>query len=327
MGKTFIWRKEDIMAVSGMFTKKRELMSRLRGVSVPMVTPFLSSGEVDESGLRKNIRFLIGKGIKEGQGFLLILGTTGEFSNVSREEAREIVRVGVEECKGKVPLVIGANHSNIRDVIEFGQFAATAGADAILVRPTYYWGVPSEDMVLRHYSEIAREVPAGIVIYNRCLSNVVDLPISTLKKLAEIDRVVALKDGTPIFSKFDKTVKELSGKISCINGWGEVYEPYTLLMGSDGFLSCPANFLPQLSTKLFSLARSGNYVEAEKIHRSLVPLLDILFSGVYGQFVELTKYALETLGLAGGPVRDPLPRASSEQKASLVACLKELGAL
>ena len=306
---------------------KQKLISRLKGVSVPMVTPFLSSGEIDEDGLRKNIRFLIKKGIREGQGFLLILGTTGEFSNLSREEGRQAVKIGVEECKGKVPLVIGANHSNIRDVIEFGQFAAASGADAILVRPTYYWGVPSEDMVLRHYGEIAREVPAGIVIYNRCLSNVVDLPIPTLKKLAEMDRVVALKDGTPIFSKFDRTIKELSGKISCINGWGEVYEPYTLLMGSDGFLSCPANFLPHLSTKLFSLARAGNYVEAEKIHKSLVPLLDILFSGVYGQFVELTKYALEALGLAGGPVRDPLPRATPEQKASLIRCLKDLGEL
>jgi 4-hydroxy-tetrahydrodipicolinate synthase len=308
-------------------TEKQKLISRLRGVSVPMVTPLLSSGEIDEDGLRKNIRFLIDKGIREGQGFLLILGTTGEFSNLSREEARQVVKIGVEECRGKVPLVIGANHSNIRDVIEFGQFAAGSGADAILVRPTYYWGVPSEDMVLRHYREIAREVPAGIVIYNRCLSNVVDLPIPTLKKLAEMDQVVALKDGTPIFSKFDRTIKELSGKISCINGWGEVYEPYTLLMGSDGFLSCPANFVPHLSTKLFSLARAGNYVEAEKIHKSLVPLLDILFSGVYGQFVELTKYALEALGLAGGPVRDPLPRATPEQKASLIRCLKDLGAL
>jgi 4-hydroxy-tetrahydrodipicolinate synthase len=265
-------------------------------------------------------------GIKEGQGFLLILGTTGEFSNLSREEACGVVQIGAQECKGKVPFIIGSNHSNIRDVIEFGQYAATAGADAILVRPTYYWGVPSEDMVLCHYHNIAREVPTGIVIYNRCLSNVVDLPIPTLKKLAEMDRVVALKDGTPSLSKFDRTVKELVGKISCINGWGEVYEPYTLLMGTDGFLSVVANFIPHLSIELYSLARNGNYVEAERIHKLLVPLLDILFSGTYGQFIELTKYAMETLGLAGGPARDPLPRATPEQKASLVNCLKNLPA-
>jgi len=306
--------------------QKDKLVSRLKGVSVPVVTPYRSTGEIDEEGMRNNLRFLINQGIKEGKGFLLILGTTGEFSNVTREEARHIVQIGVDECKGKVPLVVGSNHSNIKDVIEFGQYAASKGVDAILVRPTYYWGVPSEDMVLRHYSEVAREVPAGIIIYNRCLSNVVDLPIPTMKRLAEMDRVVALKDGTPIFSKFDKTIKELSGKISCINGWGELYEPYTLLMGSDGFLSVIANFIPHISLKLFSSTKKGDYLEAERIHRLVMPLLDVLFSGTYGQFIELAKYAMEVSGLAGGPVRDPLPRATKEQKTLIEQRLKEIEA-
>jgi len=307
--------------------RKRELMSRLKGVSVPVVTPMLHSGKIDEDGLRSNIRFLIEKGIKEGKGFLLILGTTGEFSSLSKEEAARVAKIGTEECRGSVPVVIGANHSNIRDVVEFGQYAASLGAEAILVRPVYYWGVPTEDMILRHYSLVAREVDTGIVVYNRCLSNVVDVPIETLKKLAEMDEVVALKDGTPSLRKFDKTIKDISGKISCINGWGELYEPYTLLMGSDGFLSVAANFIPEFSMRLFTLARSGNYVEAENIHKELTPLLDTLFSGTYGQFIELAKYAMEAIGLSGGPTRDPLPRATAEQKAAIRNNLKDIGVL
>ena len=262
---------------------KIRLMTRLQGVSVPMVTPFHPEGEINEEGLRKNIRFLIKSGIKEGQGFLLLLGTTGEFSNLTREEAYRIVVIGMEECKGKVPLVAGANHSNIKDVVEFGKTAASLGVDAILVRPPYYWGVPSEEMILKHYCEIAREVPAGIVIYNRCLSYLVDIPIATLMKLSEMEQVVALKDGTPDFKKFDRTIKDLSGRVSCINGFGEIYEPYSMLMGSNGFLSCPANFIPGHSLELFSLAQEGDYIGAEKIHRSLMPLLNTLFSGTYGQ--------------------------------------------
>ena len=303
---------------------KIRLMTRLQGVSVPMVTPFHPEGEIDEEGLRKNIRFLTKSGIREGQGFLLLLGTTGEFSNLTREEAHRIVVIGMEECKGKVPLVVGANHSNIKDAVEFGKTAASLGVDAILVRPPYYWGVPSEEMILKHYYEIARKVPAGIVIYNRCLSYLVDIPIATLMKLSEMEQVVALKDGTPDFKKFDRTIKDLSGRVSCINGFGEIYEPYSMLMGSNGFLSCPANFIPGHSLKLFSLAQKGDYIGAEKIHRSLMPLLNTLFSGTYGQFIELTKYAMEILGLSGGPVRDPLPRATSDQKRAIRHCLEEL---
>jgi dihydrodipicolinate synthase/N-acetylneuraminate lyase len=95
-------------------------------------------------------------------------------------------------------------------------------------------------------------------------------------------------------------------------------------MGSDGFLSCAANFMPEISLKLFSLAQKGDYIGAEKIHRSLMPLLKNLFSGTYGQFIELTKYAMENSGLAGGPVRDPLPRATTDQKRAIRRCLNEL---
>ncbi|MBI5578012.1 MAG: dihydrodipicolinate synthase family protein [Deltaproteobacteria bacterium] len=296
---------------------KERIKARLKGVSVPVITPMLSQGQVDYSGLEKNLDYLIQSGLQEGNGFLLILGTTGEFSSLSREELRAVAKVGVDACKGRVPVVIGSNHSNIREVIEFNNYVGSLGADAVLIRPVYYWGIPTEEMVLNHYNEIEKNTDIGIVIYNRCLTTVVDLPIDTLKKLAEFSKVVALKDGTHQLSKFNKTIKALSGKISCINGWGELYEPYTLLMGSDGFLSVAANFLPRISLKLYTFTKIGNFQEAEKIHLALAPLLDALFSGSYGQFVELAKYGMELRGLSGGPVRTPLPKASEQQKSAI----------
>lgn len=305
--------------------KKKELMQRLKGVSIPLITPMTASGDVDEDGFRRNIQYVTEKGIREGKGFLLVMGTTGEFSSLSKDEAARLARIGVEECKGKVPVIVGCNHSNIRDVIDFGKYVAELGVDAILVRPVYYWGIPTEEMILSHYEVIAKEVATAIVIYNRCLSNVVDIPTSTMERLAEMDEVVALKDGTSSLSKFDKTVKALIGKVSYINGWGECYEPYTLLMGTDGFLSVAANFMPETSLKLFSLAESGDFVGAEEVHRLMGPLLDTLFSGTYGQFIGLAKYAAEAVGLAGGPTRPPLPPATEEQKATMKKCLRDLG--
>ena len=305
--------------------KKNELKDRLKGVSIPLVTPLKASGEVDEDGFRKNIQYMIAKGIREGQGFLLVLGSTGEFPSFSREEAARIAKIGVEECKGKVPVVVGCNQSNIEDVIEWGKYVAQLGADAILVRPVYYWGVPTEEMILSHYELVAKNVPTAIVVYNRCLSNLVDLPTSTAVKLAEMDEVVALKEGTSSISKFDKLVKALTGKISVINGYGEPHEPYSLLMGTDGFLSVAANYMPETALKLFSLAQSDDYVGAEDVHRQMSPMLDTLFSGTYGQFIGLAKYAAEQVGLAGGPTRRPLPPPSQAQMTAMKKCLQDLG--
>ena len=243
---------------------------------------------------------------------------------MTRNESYRIVEISVQEASGKVPLVVGANHSNIKDAIEFGQFASNMKVDALLVRPPYYWGVPSEEMVLRHYKEIACRVDTGIVIYNRCLSNIVDLPLATIQKLAAIDKIVAIKDGTSDFRKFDHTVKAMQGKLSCINGFGELYEPYTLLMGSDGFVSCAANFIPKIALKLFEYAKMGQFEKAEKIHRQLLPLMDILFSGTYGQFIEISKVAMQKNGLAGGPVRDPLPKAGEEKKTAVIRFIEQV---
>lgn len=302
---------------------KASLKNRLIGVSVPVITPMTPQGQVDYKGLERNIDYLIRAGVHEGSGFLLLLGTTGEFSSLSREELCEVAKVGIAVCKGKVPVVIGSNHSNLRDVIEFNNYVESLGADAILIRPVYYWGIPTEEMVLNHYAEIERNTDIGIIIYNRCLTTVVDLPIETLRKLAQFNKVVALKDGTHQLSKFNKTIKALKGTISCINGWGELYEPYTLLMGSDGFLSVAANFLPQVSLKLYALARNGNFNDAEKIHLDLAPLLDSLFSGSYGQFIELAKTGMELRGLFGGPVRLPIPKANEQQKSALKRSLEK----
>ena len=90
------------------------LKARLKGVSVPVITPMLNDGQVDYQGLERNLDFLIKSGIKEGAGFLLVLGTTGEFSSLSREELTEVAKTGIAVCKGRVPVVIGSNHSNIR---------------------------------------------------------------------------------------------------------------------------------------------------------------------------------------------------------------------
>ena len=84
------------------------LKRRLQGVSVPVITPMLNNGDVDFSGLERNIKFLVDSGIREGSGFLLILGTTGEFSNLSSDELKAVAATGIKSCKGMVPVVIGA---------------------------------------------------------------------------------------------------------------------------------------------------------------------------------------------------------------------------
>jgi len=104
---------------------------------------------------------------------------------------------------------------------------------------------------LNHYRNIAKETKLGIMVYNNFFASQVDIPIETMAKLAEIPNIVALKECTPIISKFIRIITALGDKISIINGSGTAHEPACASVGAKGFVSGEANFIPKTSLEVY----------------------------------------------------------------------------
>ncbi len=93
--------------------------------SIPaLVTPMLEDGSVDYASLRK----LIDWHIAEGTDCIGVVGTTGESPTVNVEEHREIIRVSVEQAKGRVPIMAGCGANSTAEAIELAKFAKSVGA-------------------------------------------------------------------------------------------------------------------------------------------------------------------------------------------------------
>jgi 4-hydroxy-tetrahydrodipicolinate synthase len=303
-----------------------ELKEKLQGVSVVMITPFKENLELDEEGLRKNARFLIEKGVREGTGFLVPAGSTGECFNLTNEERKRVFKIVVEEAKGEVPVVAGCNHVNTQGVIELARYAEDVGAEGVMIMPPYY-GCASDDMMVKFYREIADEINIGIMVYNNSEVSGVDIPIEAMLRIAEIENVVAYKDCTENFIKYDLTTIALGDKINVLDGSGDFCEPYGMMIGRKGFITGFANFIPEIFLDTYKAVREGNYEKAKDLHIKLYPLYNFCVTRSYdhqGPFISMIKEATNIRKLPAGPVRPPLLPVRDEDKTKLEEIISNL---
>src|SRR3984893_7490811 len=161
------------------------------GCGTALVTPFRKDLSLDERAMRKLVR----RQIQAGIGFLVPCGTTGESPTLSHAEHLRVVEIALEEAKGKVPVLAGAGGYNTAEVVELAKELSHMGADGIL-SVTPYYNKPTQEGLVQHYKAIAKAVPLPIVVYNIQGRTGVNVEPATLKRLAEIDNIVGVKEAS-----------------------------------------------------------------------------------------------------------------------------------
>jgi 4-hydroxy-tetrahydrodipicolinate synthase len=157
-----------------------------------MVTPFDADGRVDEEAAVRVMHHLV----EHGSDGLVLCGTTGEASTLDDDEQLGVIRLAVEEMKGRCTLVAGVGSNDTRHAVSLTERATEIGPDALLsVNP--YYNRPSRRGIIRHYREVTRATDLPIVLYNIPQRTASDLPNDLLAELAQLDNVVAVKQANP----------------------------------------------------------------------------------------------------------------------------------
>jgi 4-hydroxy-tetrahydrodipicolinate synthase len=298
--------------------KYDELRDKIRGVVVPLITPFKSNQEIDEDGLRKLTRYLIDNGVTTGYGTLIVTGSSGECPMLTDEERKREFEIVKDEAKNDVPILGGCNHTDPRTVIKLAKYAEEAGLDGLMISPPYYWK-PSEEMILAHYETIVKGTKMGIMVYNNWFASQVDIPVETMVKLVkEIPQIVAIKDNSIVLSKLARMVKTLGDRITVLNGSGEPHEPYAALMGAKGYVTAEACLIPRTCVDIYKAELKGDYKKALDILDKASTLLDFLLGGENGtDYLVRIKAGMNLVGLPGGITRLPIPPADDNIKGQL----------
>ena len=287
-----------------------------RGTGTALVTPFRRDGSLDEATLQA----LVKRQIDAGIDFLVPCGTTGESPTLTHEEHLRVVEITVKLAKGRVPVLAGAGGYNTAEVIALARELAELGADGIL-SVTPYYNKPTQEGLFQHYRAIAEAVPLPIILYSVQGRTGVNIEPNTVKRLAEIENIVGIKEASGNVSQMAAILNAVPDEFIVLSGDDAITLP-VISLGGRGLISVVSNEIPAEMSQLTRLALSGDFSGARAIHRRYHSLMEI-------NFVESNpipvKAAMAEMGLLEAVWRLPLVASKAENCARIRAVLEALG--
>ncbi|PRX47551.1 5-dehydro-4-deoxyglucarate dehydratase [Prauserella shujinwangii] len=291
------------------------LIDSLDGLLAFPVTPFRSSGELDLPRFETHLSELL----EAKPGALFVACGTGEFASLTLAEHRELLRVAIAHVGGDVPVFAGAG-GGTQVAIEFTRSAERAGADGVLVLPPYLQVGPPRGLV-EHYRRIAAATDLAVIPYQRATA--IFTPESVCE-LAEIDGVIALKDGHGDVELLQRIRTETGGRLLLLNGMptAETFARAFAGIGVRAYSSATLAFAPAIARAFHdAFERGDDAVQDALLTEFYVPLARLRHT-TNGYAVSLVKAGLDIQGRSAGPVRPPLVDTSPEHRAELARLLE-----
>lgn len=273
----------------------------LSGIFTPNITPLDAKQRVDEDRLRGYVDWLIDHGI-DG---LYPNGSTGEFTRFTAEERRLIVKVMVDQTRGRVPILAGAAEANVQETIAACNAYGDMGCRAVAIVAPFYYKLSSE-AVYQYFKEIADAARVDVTLYNIPLfASPID--VATVTRLAmDCPRVVGIKDSSgdlPNMMRMMAAIRPQRPDFCFLTGWEAALAPM-LMAGCDGGTNATSGVVPELTGAIYRAVKGGQWQHAMQLQYQLIPLFDAMIS--CSEFPEGFRRGLEIRGWDMGRSRQPL---------------------
>ncbi|MCS6895660.1 MAG: 4-hydroxy-tetrahydrodipicolinate synthase [Bacteroidia bacterium] len=259
------------------------------GLGVAMATPFKADGSLDESGVRRLIRYVI----DNGADYVVALGTTGEAVTQTLSERLRLLEIVFDEVGGKSPVVVGAGGYDSHAIAEeMNTYARHFPVEAFL-SVTPYYNKPTPDGLYAHYAYLAERSPRPIILYNVPVRTGVHLPPAITLKLARDfpQQIIGLKDASLDLIQGMELYAQVPSGFQLISG-DDVLAAPAILMGYVGVISVLGNALPATMRRLVQAAHQGEIESVRQLESALLPLMRLCFAegnptGIKGLLSEL----------------------------------------
>ncbi|MGQ1891918.1 4-hydroxy-tetrahydrodipicolinate synthase [Thermophagus sp. OGC60D27] len=288
----------------------------LQGSIVAIVTPFKNSGQIDFEAFDELVEFHV----NNGTDGIVVCGTTGETPTLSDAEDAELIARCVKKVNGRIPVIAGSGSNSTSDCIKYSQKAAQLGADALLVVTPYY-NKPSRRGIYKHFSQVAKNVDAPIILYNvpGRTGSAID-PETAIELAIHHENIIGIKEAGGDISVFAELLANKPEGFKVFSG--DDFLAFSANgMGADGCISVVANLIPADFHTMMKASIDGDLETARKLffkYRTLMKLM----------FVESNplpvKTALALMGKVSEVFRAPLCEMEDENRDQLKFELKKL---
>ena len=283
------------------------------GVFPAATTQFDADLKVDLPATQKVQKALLDDGVHG----LVLMGTVGEGNSLSADEKRQVLRAAVEVSGGKAPVIVGVSEFTTATAASFARDAERLGASGLMVLPAMVY-VPTAAELEYHFKAVAAATGLPIMLYNNPPSYRVNIDMGTLKRLAQVPNVVAIKESAPDSRRFTDIINAFGERFVLFAGLDDVaFEGLTL--GAKGWVSGLTNAFPQESLWLYEALRNGDLERARKIYRWFMPLLHL---DAEHDLVQSIKLAEQVMGRGSERVRPPRLPLAGERRAEVIRMIE-----
>jgi 4-hydroxy-tetrahydrodipicolinate synthase len=291
-------------------------MTNWSGVGTALVTPFTRAGEIDEPALRA----LVSRQVEGGVHFVVPCGTTGETPTLSADERERVIRMTVEICRGRVPVLAGVGGYDTAEVAATASAVEALGVQGLL-SVTPYYNKPTQEGLFQHYAAIAARTSLPVIIYNVPGRTGCNVEPRTLARLAAIPNIVAVKEASGNMTQICEVCRVVPDDFTVLAGDDAMALP-AMAVGGRGVISVASNVVPDRMARLVNAALAGDFGAARDEHHALLPLMLV-------NFIESNpipvKAALAMMGLCAEVYRLPMVPPSEASRTKIRQTLAELG--
>jgi 4-hydroxy-tetrahydrodipicolinate synthase len=279
-------------------------MNKLTGTGVALITPFTINNTIDFDAIER----LVDHQIKNGINYLVVLGTTGETSTLSKDEIEQVKEKIIEANSGRLPLVLGVGANNTQAIVSELQNSDLKDFTAILSVSPYY-NKPSQEGIYEHFKAVSNASPIPVILYNvpsRTGSNM--LPKTVIKLANDFDNIIGIKEASGDFEQILDLLKNKPDNFMVISGEDKLALPLVLAGGS-GVISVIGQGLASNFSKMIDLGLQGDPKKAFDLFYKISAGIDLIFeegnpSGI--------KALLHKIDICELDVRLPLVQASDD---------------
>jgi 4-hydroxy-tetrahydrodipicolinate synthase len=276
------------------------------GVMPAVTTKFTAEGQLDLVMFEKNIKAQIEAGVNG----IILGGTLGEASTLTKEEKEILINNTLRIVEGKIPVIVNIAEQTTSEAITLAKRAEELGVNGLMLLPPMRYKATDHETVV-YFKEIAQSTSLPIMIYNNPVDYKIEVTLDMFEELLKLDNIQAVKESTRDISNVTRIRNRFGDRLKVLCGV-DTLALESLVAGADGWVAGLVVAYPAETVAIYKLVKAGKVDEAIAIYRWFMPLLELDISP---QLVQNIKLAEVATGLGTENVRAPrLPLQGKERE-------------
>ena len=276
------------------------------GVMPAVTTKFTAEGQLDLVMFEKNIKAQIDAGVNG----IILGGTLGEASTLTKEEKEVLITNTLRIVDGKIPVIVNIAEQTTTEAITLAKRAEELGVNGLMLLPPMRYKATDYETVV-YFKEIAQSTSLPIMIYNNPVDYKIEVTLDMFEELLKLDNIQAVKESTRDISNVTRIRNRFGDRLKVLCGV-DTLALESLVAGADGWVAGLVVAYPAETVTIYKLVKAGKVDEAIAIYRWFMPLLELDISP---QLVQNIKLAEVATGLGTENVRAPrLPLQGKERE-------------